>query len=405
MEASSESIDYGKPEIHINLIKNIYFPGETIKGYLYIKSFNFFENGIINYDIYGNEKISEMNKYKIKCDNSTKIYHASLEYPGLINYSLSKGINIPFTIVLPSYILPSFEYSIISYGYIRHYLHIEIQELNLIKEKYIIIRRPNIKLNSPLVFKSEKNEKLYGIFNKGCPLLTASFDKNYYYFKEEIIIKICFNHNNSKFNVKNINVRLIRNIIFKLRENNENKNIIFMDNKNNENKKIDDIKYSDELFYESINMNDKIDINNKDKDINFDVKIKLEEPEKIFNKNNVSYLNLGLDDKSNLILFLPSFDSSLFKCEYIIKIEGIYDTIFPLHNLIINMPIYAYHNKTIKNNENKDFSLFNSEDNQKDIKNNNKNNGIEEEVKTYKNDEEKEWNNKTNGQIIPELIN
>ena len=410
MESSDFDSEIGKPEIKIYINNNIYFPGETIKGTLFLKSGNFFEKGIIIYKIYGQEKINEINKYNIECNNSTKIYYISLEYQGLINYSLSCGIEIPFEIILPSYILPSFEYSINknNYGYIKYYLQIEIPELNLIKQKFIIIRRPNIKLNSPLIFKSERNEKMLGIFNKGCPILNASFDKNYYYFNEEIIVKISYNNNNSKFNIKNINVKLIRNIIFKLKENNENKNIIFLDDKNKE--KIEDFIFYDELFYKNINMNDKIDMNNKNKDINFDVKIKLEEPENIFNKNNVDYLNLGLNDKSNLILFLPSFESSIFKCEYIIKIEGIYDTIFPIQNLEINMPISVYHKKI--GNDDDEYNLFNSKENinenneliDNDRLNKDKEKDNEKEVRTYRNDEEKEWNNITNGQIIPEKI-
>ena len=186
-----DSTDYyskiGKPEMKIYLNNNIYFPGETIKGTLFLKSGNCLEKGIITYEIYGQEKINEINKYNIECNNSTKIYYISLEYPGLINYSLSNGIEIPFEIILPSYILPSFEYSINknNYGYIKYYLQIEIPELNLIKQKFIIVRRPNIKLNSPLLFKSERNGKMLGIFNKGCPILNASFDKNYYYFNEK----------------------------------------------------------------------------------------------------------------------------------------------------------------------------------------------------------------------------
>ena len=64
-------------------------------------------------------------------------------------------------------------------------------------------------------------------------------------------------------------------------------------------------------------MYEKIYMNNKNKDINFEIKIKLAETENIFNKNNIDYLNLGLKDKSNLILFLPTFERSLIKCEYI----------------------------------------------------------------------------------------
>ena len=434
MDGNYRKVDYGKPEMRINLKNNIYFPGEIIKGHIYLKSGNFLNKGVIIYTIYGQEKITQNNKYKIECNNSTKIFYSSLQYPGLIKYSILKGISIPFQIDLPSYILPSFEFSIITnnnnnYGYIKHFLQIEIPELNLIKQKFIIIRRPMIKLNSPLSFESERNEKIFGLFNKGSPLLKTSFDKNYYFFNEEIILKINFNNNNSKLNIKFIRIKLIRNIIFKLKENNDNS-------------KINDLIFSDELFCKSININEKMDINDKNKDIIFEEKIKIKEPENIFNKHNVDYLNLGLRDKSNLILFLPSFDSSLFKCEYIINIEGIYDTLFPIDNLIINMPISVYH-KIKGNSKNNEFNLFNSninlnEENEekeennenedglipkpgfnkiennneiyKNIKNGdindniNKNNIEEEEVKTYRNDKDKEWNNNiTNGQIIPEL--
>ena len=429
-------VDFGKPKMEIVLKNNIYFPGEIIKGHLYLKSGNYLNKGVIIYTIYGQEKITQNNKYKIECNNSTKIFYSSLQYPGLIKYSILKGITIPFQIDLPSYILPSFEFSVITnnnnnYGYIKNYLQIEIPELNLVKQKFIIIRRPMIKFNSPLSFQNEINSKIFGLFNKGSPILKTSFDKNFYFFNEEIIIKINFNNNNSKFYIKFIRIKLIRNVVYKLKENIDDS-------------KINDLIFSDELFCKNININEKMDINDINKDIIFEEKIKIKEPENVFNKHSVDYLNLGLRDKSNLILFLPSFDSSLFKCEYIINIEGIYDTLFPIDNLIINMPISVYHRIENSNNEDNEFNLFNSNinlneenkekeennenedglipkpgfnkkenNNQKDkhIKNYNINRSAkkniieeEEEVKTYRNDKEKEWNNNiTNGQIIPEL--
>jgi len=429
-------VDFGKPKMEIALKNNIYFPGEIIKGHIYLKSGNYLNKGIIIYTIYGQEKITQNNKYKIECNNSTKIFYSSLQYPGLIKYSILKGITIPFQIDLPSYILPSFEFSVITnnnnnYGYIKNYLQIEIPELNLVKQKFIIIRRPMIKFNSPLSFQNEINSKIFGLFNKGSPILKTSFDKNFYFFNEEIIIKINFNNNNSKFYIKFIRIKLIRNVVYKLKENNDDS-------------KINDLIFSDELFCKNININEKMDINDINKDIIFEEKIKIKEPENVFNKHSVDYLNLGLRDKSNLILFLPSFESSLFKCEYIINIEGIYDTLFPIDNLIINMPISIYHRIENSNNEDNEFNLFNSNinlneenkekeennenedglipkpglnkkenNNQKDehIKNYNINRSAkkniieeEEEVKTYRNDKEKEWNNNiTNGQIIPEL--
>ena len=422
MESASES-DNGKPEMKIFLENIIFFPGEKLKGKINLKSRNFVEQGIIKYEIYGIEKIKESKKYNIECNNSTKIYQASLEYPGLINYSLSYGINIPFEINLPSYILPSFEFSQkfnnkINYGYIKYFLQIEILELNLIKQKFIIIRRPITKLNTQLTFQAERSENLLGFFNTRYPILTSFYDKNYYYFKEDITIKININNNNSKFNIKNIIIKLIRNIVFKLKENYENM-------------KSEDITFTDELYNKNININEKK--NEQKEDVIIEEIINIEEPEKIFNKHNVDYLSLGLKDKSNLILFLPSFDSSLFKCEYLIKIEGKYDTILPISNLIINMPISVYHNKKERIKENNDFNLLNSinenidlnyeENNNSNselipkpgyneegmyIQNKNSNNIInnenKQEFKTYRNDEEKEWNNITNGQIIPEKI-
>ena len=424
MESVDEIIDHGKPEMHINLKNNIYFPGEIIRGKIFLKSGNFFKKGIIIYEIYGQEQIKE-NKYNMEFNNSTKIFYSSLEYPGLINYSLSSGIQIPFEINLPSYILPSFEFSQYymnnknSYGYIKNFIQIEIPELNLIKQKFIIFRRPLLKLNSPLTYQAERNEKLFGIFNKGCPILITSYNKNYYHFNEIIPLKITLNNNNSKFDINNINIKLIRNVVFKLKDNCSDK-------------KIEDIIFTDELFNKSINLIEKKDNKNANI-INIEEKIKIEEPEKIFNKHNIDYLSLGLRDKSKLILFLPSFDSSLFKCEYIIKIIGIYDTIFPVSNLIINMPISVYHNEEERIKENNEFNLLNSmyENVIKEEQNNDEINelidkpgynrkernlpkenikvaikkDIKDEVKTYTNDTEKKWNNITNGQIIPELYN
>ena len=125
----------------------------------------------------------------------------------------------------------------------------------------------------------------------------------------------------------------------------------------------------------------------------------------------MEYLELGLKDKTQLILFLPSLDSNLFKCEYIIKVEGVFDSIIPMENLYINMPIFVYHTYNDYNNkENNEYNLLNSnlENEEKNyIKDNNEdnNNKVIKEEAIYTNQDKKEWNNKTNGQIIPQLYN
>ena len=342
--------DYGKPEMNIELQNFIYFPGEIIKGTIFLKSGNFLEKGEIIYSIYREEKLKESNN--IESNNSINIYYSSLQYPGLINYSLIKGIHIPFEINLPLHIIPSFEYSLYTnnrhdrYGYIKYYLKIEIPELDLICKQFIVIRKAITKLNSPLKFGNEKDEKYFGLFKKVRPLLIASYDKNHYYFNEEIGLKICFNNNNIDFKIKYIQIKFIRNIIFKLKNNIKIKSL-------------EDIIYNDELFYEKIDIYMKMDSKDKNKDIILNVKIKLEEPERLFNKYNIDYLSLGLRDKSQLLLFMPSLDSTLFKCEYLIKIEGIYDSTLPIQNILINMPISVYHKSDEIKKENNDFNILN----------------------------------------------
>ena len=355
--------DYGMPKMNIKLKNNIYFPGEIIKGNIFLKSGNFLKKGEIIYSIYGEEKLKESNN--IECNNLINIYYSSLQYPGLINYSLINGIHIPFEINLPLYIIPSFEYSLYSnnrhdrYGYIKYYLKIEIPEIDLICKQFIIFRKAITKLNSPLKFENEKDEKYFGLFKKVLPLLIVSYDKNHYYFNEEIGLKISFNNNNSTFNIKYIQIKLIRNILFKLKNNNKDKSI-------------EDIIYNYELFYEKIEMHMKMDSKDKNKDIKLNVKIKLEEPERLFNKYNIDYLSLGLKDKSKLIFFLPSLDSTLFKCEYLIKIEGIYDSILPIQNILINMPISVYHNSDeVKKENNNNFNILNSHLNLNENRNDN----------------------------------
>ena len=119
-----------------------------------------------------------------------------------------------------------------------------------------------------------------------------------------------------------------------------------------------------------------MDSKDKNKDIILNVKIKLEEPERLFNKYNIDYLSLGLRDKSQLLLFMPSLDSTLFKCEYLIKIEGIYDSTLPIQNILINMPISVYHNSNEVKKENNDFNILNSHLNLNEKENNNNIDGL-----------------------------
>ena len=413
---SNYRIDKGKPEMSINLFENKFefFPSDIIKGDINLKSGNFLKQGIINYEIYGEEKIVEKIKYNIECYNKTQIYSSSLQYPELIDFSLTNGIKIPFELNLPSYILPSFEFSLndkTNYGYIKTFLEIKIPELNLSKSKFIVIKRQKLILYSPLNISAERNEKMFGIINKGCPSFSAEYEKNYYYINENIKIKINLNYNDSKFNIKYINVDLIRRVIYKLKDNYENDNITFYEAAKKNNYKIEDLIFTDILSHEQIIVNN--DENNRNQDKVFETNIKIKEPENIFNKYKIDYIKLGLKDKSNLILFLPSFDSCIFKCEYFIQVSSVYDTILPIKNMIINLPLSIYHFKEEEErNDNEEFVLLKSgiialkSENSEEAKKNELNNNEEKyEIKSYDknkytNFEKGDWNSTTNGEMM-----
>ena len=416
MNSCVRHVNKGKPEMSISLLKNDieFFPSDKIKGHISLKSGNFLKKGVINYEIYSEEKIIEKIKYNIECYNKTEIYSSSLQYPELIDFSLTNGIEIPFELNLPSYILPSFEFSLnkkTNYGYIKTFLEIKIQELNLSKNKFIVIKRPKLILYSPLNITAERNEKILGIINKGCPLFSAEYEKNYYYINEIIKVKIHLDYNDSKFNIKYINVDLIRRVIYKLKDNYENDNITFYEPKYKNSNKIDDIIFTDILSHEQIKVNN--DINNKNQNQIFEINIKVKDPENIFNKYKIDYMQLGLKDKSNLISFLPSFDSCLFKCEYFIQVSSVYDTKLPVKDMVINLPLSIYHFKEEEKNSDEEFLLLksgiaraeigNSEVSKEEQVNNNKEEKYEiksYDKKSYTNNEKGVWNSTSNGGMM-----
>ena len=74
-----------------------------IKGVLKLKSSNFLKNGVIKYYIINQEFYSYngQNNKNVEENKKYTIFVTSLSYPHLIDYSISQGIDIPFSIHLP----------------------------------------------------------------------------------------------------------------------------------------------------------------------------------------------------------------------------------------------------------------------------------------------------------------
>ena len=334
-----QSLDYevrrGEPLLNISLKENDFFPGEIIRGNIFLKSWNLLKKGVINYMIFNKEYYfynNESKNIKLEQKKLNNIFIKSLTYKEIIDYSLSEGISIPFSILLPKDIFPNFEYCLRKVNvYIRYYLQIEIPELNLIKQKLFIVKKPFKLLESPLSFNITDNFGLLDLYKKENISFNASYKKNCYEFYDKIPIEINITTNSNKnIDITKIKIKLLRKIILK-----------------------NDLEFCDILFNNEMIINEKTDKNNNDLIINTD--IYLEEPESLFNKYKLEspYLNSSyISDKSALIKLIPDINSNLIKCEYKIQIYFSYNTFFKKkEDLLLIMPISVCHKKKIFNNE------------------------------------------------------
>ena len=354
-----QSLNYkvvnGEPELNIFLEKNDFFPGEIIKGILKLKSANLLKKGIINYQLLNQEYYSYKDKQNkiIEEKRLNSILLNSLIYPEIIDFSLIYGIDIPFEINLPNEIFPNFEYYISkAIGNIRNIIVIDIPELDLVKQKIIIIKNLFKLLKSPLSYNNFQYKNLLGIFYKGNILLKATYNKNCYKFFNKIPVEISITNNtNNNLEIYKINLQFLRKIIFK------NSNCI---DKTNE---FNDILFNNEMSVDKI-----LDKNNNTLILNVDINI--EEPESLFNKykfDPVNYNYYNINDKSNLIKLIPDINSNLFDCKYQIKIECIYKSMIKNEKIYLYMPVSVSHE-----DENKDNSKKIQYNNLKDNKNNTK---------------------------------
>ena len=334
-----QSLDYkvnsGEPVIDIILDNNDFFPGEIIKGNIFLKSFNLLKKGVINYKIFNQEFYSYSNETK-KINNKQKklnnIFEKSIVYNQLIDYSLSTGIEIPFSILLSNDIFPNFEYCLKKVNaYIRTYLQIEIPELILIKQKFFIVKKPFKLLKSPLYFDIIDNFGFFGLLNKGNILFNVSYKKNCYKFFDRIPIDISIiNNSNNNVEITKIKIKLLRKIELK-----------------------DNLEFKDLLFINEIIINKKLDKNNKN--LNINTSINLEEPESLFNKYRIEPPDLNcsyISDKSKLIELIPDINSNLIKCEYKIEIFFSYNSFLrKKDDIFFVMPISVCNEQKLSNND------------------------------------------------------
>ena len=326
-------------EFIITCEKNFYYPGEQINMKIYIKSDNPLKKGLLTFEIIQNEfwkgmKVSPILKTKeIQNEiNSNIIFTQTLQFNELINNTLiSKGIEIPYTIQLPNYMLPSLEYLIIDQlAYIRTNLVVKLNEINLSKNVFLMINKPISPLSSPLKF-SVQLGKILGFFGSNNGIIEVSYPANNYSFYTSIPLN--FHVNIDKENIISITTRLVRKISF------------FHKGKNDS-----VIELKDDLV--------KIDSEIKNKISDFNLNIQVIEPENIFNKYVVNYSGIRVPQKNQLIYLIPSIETSIIKVEYYIKIRPNYDSIINFKKAELKLPLSISH-QSVNDSKNMNNQLEN----------------------------------------------
>ena len=343
--------------INISVEKITFFPGEEIKGFLFIKGKPILTNPLFLYSLmnvslsqiyyyeYDQESKIETEtgeeKLKIKIPFLNKVrelekktlYSTTFNYSEYLGSNLINGIQLPFQIMLPQNLDPSFYYN---NSYIRHILTFYFLGQESKNSIGLVIKNPryfsleNKSLKEPLnVFKYITKTKML-FFSQGRIAVYITSKSNSYIYGEKIPIEVTIDASELSLNLTGIQIRFDRYINF---NDKKNKNIPIKSITNN-------------LFSKDINFNEK--------KTNYKFNICIEPPNDDFclDPNLLYSVVEGNFVKLNFpkIDLLPFCSGGLIDCLYAINVKLCFDSMVTT-NETINIPIELYlsESKDIKN--------------------------------------------------------
>ena len=344
----SDYINEQKITLNISVEKITYFPGEEVKGFLYIKGKPVLINPLLLYALVNvtisqiyyyeydmeqkleNDTGEEKFKIKIPFVGKTKEIEKEIVYSTTFNYSkylgsnLMGGIQLPFHLFLPKNLDPSFFYQ---NSYIRHILSFEFLGLESKNSIGLVIKNPryfslqNQSLKEPLtIFKDITKTKML-ILNQGKIAIYITSKSNSYIYGETIPIEITIDASELTLDLIGLQIRFDRYINYNEKE---NKNIPWNNITNN-------------LFSKNITFNEK--------KTHYKYKIDIEQPKDDFCSNpNLLYSVVeGNFIKLNFpkVNLLPFCSGGLIDCFYAINITLCFDS-YITTNETINIPIELY---------------------------------------------------------------
>ena len=353
-----EFVNEKKISINISIEKIIFFPGEEIKGFIYIKGKQILTNPLLlyslvsvsltqiyyyEYDLESKIETDEgQEKLKIKLPFIDKIrekekqilYSTVFNYNQFLGFNIMNGLQLPFQLVLPQNLDPSFYYQ---NSYIRHILTFDFLGLESKNSIGLVIKNPryfsleNQSLKEPLsVFKDMTKTKML-FFNQGKIATYITSKSNSYKYGEKIPINITIDASELNLNLIGIQIRFDRYINYNEKE-----------NKNNPRKNI-----TTNLFCRNINFNE------KKNNYKFDIEIAPPsddfciDPNLLYSVVEGNYVKLNFP-KVNL---LPFCSGGLIDCLYCINVKLCFDSMVTT-NETINIPIELYSDDGKKKEEN-----------------------------------------------------
>ena len=353
-----EFVNEKKISINISIEKIIFFPGEEIKGFIYIKGKQILTNPLLlyslvsvsltqiyyyEYDLESKIETDEgQEKLKIKLPFIDKIrekekqilYSTVFNYNQFLGFNIMNGLQLPFQLVLPQNLDPSFYYQ---NSYIRHILTFDFLGLESKNSIGLVIKNPryfsleNQSLKEPLsVFKDMTKTKML-FFNQGKIATYITSKSNSYKYGEKIPINITIDASELNLNLIGIQIRFDRYINYNEKE---NKNIPRKNITNN-------------LFCKNINFNE------KKNNYKFDIEIAPPsddfciDPNLLYSVVEGNYVKLNFP-KVNL---LPFCSGGLIDCLYCINVKLCFNSMVTT-NETINIPIELYSDDGKKKEEN-----------------------------------------------------
>ena len=310
-------------EMELSLDNYILLPDTKIKINIFLKPKYSFKLGTLDQKIIVKLTQFEKSEFQNDDDLTTKIIDNLLieksyvkHFPDIISKKiLVKDIELEVPSPNNNIFKPTFEFRKSDINiFVRHLLTVEIPGLEIMDSIGVIIcKLPEkfykIEKKNSNIFKDEHVNTIFGLKNEGKISYNISLKKQIYNPKEEIPINICINSTE----LKNINVESIEVILQK-------KIIIYKFPLNIEEKIVMDKQTFTELTFDKkiIKINTQLKFSNKDI------------PE-LTEKEIEKYTDFDenfLERDDNRTQLNPSMNGNIFKCEYKIKINLVFDNIF-----------------------------------------------------------------------------